>query len=258
MNTTSAFAGQVNQMDSTTLFNLNGNIKKLINETVEFSASTLIKGLINKIRRPKDKLQLISRTIDNIDFYPNGLRIGQVLTKPGGGYRYEYRYDDQNKRTGPYYYDSPLAENYAYRVEFEYDETGLKRKLQRQIDFNNNLMLTVYFYYDSLNRRKQLCWVNPKGALIRSYYYNYNTQNLRTKLVILENNKHRVNQHYYNRNGNMKCELSSTSISLTFYLGSDEGKNFVKCISIKLSVHPNWYYLPDIQISMLRRSVTYF
>jgi hypothetical protein len=70
-NTTSAFGGQVNQMDSTTLFNLNGNIKKFINETLEISAITVIRGFIIKIRRPKQKLQLISRTVDKIDFYPN-------------------------------------------------------------------------------------------------------------------------------------------------------------------------------------------
>jgi hypothetical protein len=64
-------------------------------------------------------LQLISRTVDKIDFYPNWLRIGQVGNKTSGGYRYDYRYDDENKRIGPYYFDNPLAENYAYRLEFE-------------------------------------------------------------------------------------------------------------------------------------------
>jgi hypothetical protein len=119
-------------------------------------------------------------------------------------------------------------------------------------------MLTLYFYYDSLNRRRQLSWVDPNGALIRTYYFDYKKQNLRNKFLIIENNKFRSFRYFYNSDGNLAFILSALSINWPFYYSKDEYNNYRKSISIKLSVNPNRYYLPDISVSILRRSVTYF
>lgn len=162
-----AFAGQVGEKDTETIFGLRGQVSSL--EVIEHE----LPGL----RKPR-------RTFTS--FKPDGNRIEHTVEEKAEGAwqiqtRYQYGYDEKGARSGPRFYRALQRGTgrpelvLDHSLEFEYEDNKVRRSVQRQFDANGMLQFTQHFSYNSSGERTTIEWRLPNQEVFRIYRFSYST-----------------------------------------------------------------------------------
>lgn len=160
-----AFAGQVGERDTETIFGLRGRV----------SSMEVIEQELPGFRKP-------TRTVTS--FKPDGNRIEHVVDEKAAGVwqiksRYQYGYDERGARSGPRYYMAvrnsvePAGLVLDHSLEFEYEENRIRRSLQRQYGADGVLQFTQHFSYNANGERVAIEWRLPDQAVFRTYRFGY-------------------------------------------------------------------------------------
>ena len=163
-----AFAGQVGEKDSETIFGLRGAPKSL--EVIEQSFLNL-----SKIRGGG------SRTVTNFKVDQNRLD-HTVYKKSSNGWseisKYIYGYDEKGARSGPKFYKasrSGASLELDHALEFEYEQNKVRRSMQRQLAADGSLMFMQHFSYNSAGERIEIRWIKPDEEVFRVYKMAYSS-----------------------------------------------------------------------------------
>jgi hypothetical protein len=161
-----AYAGQVGEKDTETLFGLRGNV----------SSMDVIEHSIPWFYQP-------TRSVTT--FKLDGNRIEHTVEEKCSGAwqmrsRYVYGYSKEGARSGPRFYraDENGAELVLdHSLEFEYEENKVRRSLQNQFSASGALQFTQYFSYNSRGERTGIEWILPTREIIRTYKFSYSVLN---------------------------------------------------------------------------------
>lgn len=248
----SAFAGQVGEKDSETLFGLRGSVSHL--EVIDTELSLFPKA-----------------TRATTCFKPDGNRLDHTVeSKKAGNWeiasQYVYGYNDAGVRTGPKFYRSAGAGKALaldHYVMFEYEANGIRRSIQRQFAADGTLTFTQRFSYDAQGRRVAIQWVLPDQQILRTYLFSYSSvAGLSIKAQRGRGLRDRFSFFIWELSGKrFSIELrqnrwSLPSVTVAFFVGMDGHRNYTRSIAIK--AYGLKRVVPMVAVIIRKRSVRYF
>lgn len=161
-----AFAGQVGEKDTETIFGLRGNVSSL--EVIEQEVPSFHK---------------LTRSVTT--FKSDGNRVDHTVEEHCSGAwkirsRYVYGYSDEGARSGPRFFRAGKDGEgliWDHSLEFEYEKNKVRRSQQKQFSANGALQFTQYFSYNSKGERTKIEWISPTGETFKTYRFAYSELN---------------------------------------------------------------------------------